>query len=94
MIARLLFRSPPTPQFIKQDLPKILPALGLQGEPLPLIWTADFILGDKTADGKDTYFVGEFNCSCVGITQQLHLAGKVAEAAIRISSTAAPAGKK
>ncbi|GMH33803.1 hypothetical protein BSKO_01637 [Bryopsis sp. KO-2023] len=72
--------------FINKDLPKIMPALGMDGEPIPLIWTSDFILGEKTSDGKDTYFVGEFNCSCVGITQQLYLADPVAEAAIKIMS--------
>ena len=71
-------------QFIKKDLPKILPALGLEKEPLPLIWTTDFILGPKDAAGNDSYFVGEFNCSCVGITQQLYLADSVAAAAISI----------
>ena len=64
-----------------------MPALGLETAPIPLIWTADFILGDKV-DDKDTYFVGEFNCSCVGITQQLHLTSKVAEAAISICKEA------
>ena len=54
--------------FVNKDLPKIMPALGMDSQPIPLIWTADFILGDKTADGNDTYYVGEFNCSCVGIT--------------------------
>ena len=68
----------------KNDLPVIMPALGMENDPLPLIWTADFILGDKV-DGKDTFHVGEFNCSCVGITQQLHLTPKVAEAAIRVT---------
>ena len=71
-------------KFIKHDLPLIMPALGLEKEPFPLIWTTDFILGPKDADGKDTYFVGEFNCSCVGITQQLYLADLVADAAIAI----------
>ncbi len=37
----------------------------------PLIWTADFILGPQTTDGKDTYVLGEFNCSCVGFTTEL-----------------------
>ena len=69
--------------FINQDLEKLMPAMGLDTAPVPLIWTADFILGDKV-DGKDTYLVGEFNCYCVGITQQLHLCPLVADAAIRI----------
>ena len=72
--------------FIQKDLSKIMEALDMEGEPLPLIWTTDFILGDKV-DGADTYFVGEFNCSCVGITQQLHLSSQVAEAAIRVAAS-------
>jgi len=64
------------------DLPKLMDALGLTGKPLPLIWTADFILGPKK-DGKDTYFVGEFNCSCVGIIKQLSRAVEVGMAAVK-----------
>ena len=71
--------------FVNKDLPKIMPAIGMDKQPIPLIWTSDFILGDKDETGNDTYYVGEFNCSCVGITQQLHLADGVAEAAIKIS---------
>jgi len=70
----------------KTDLPTIMPVLGMSKEPLPLIWTADFILGPKDDTGKDTYFVGEFNCSCVGITQQLYLADEVATAAIKVTN--------
>uniref|UniRef100_A0A7S2X9Z1 DUF6815 domain-containing protein n=1 Tax=Lotharella oceanica TaxID=641309 RepID=A0A7S2X9Z1_9EUKA len=70
----------------KADLPKLMEALDLKGQPLPLVWTADFILGPKTADGQDTFFVGEFNCSCVGITKQLERADDVAKAAIQICS--------
>ncbi len=44
-----------------------------QGQPLPLLWTADYIPKDpekKRTDGVDTeYVVGEFNCSCVGISK-------------------------
>lgn len=36
---------------------------------LPLIWTADFILGD---DSKP-FVLGEYNASCVGFTSQLDL---------------------
>lgn len=70
----------------KADLPVLMKSLDLENDPLPLVWTADFILGDKDADGNDTHIVGEFNCSCVGITQQLHLADTVADAAIKICS--------
>ena len=69
--------------FVNKDLPQIMPCIGMEGMPIPLIWTSDFILGDKV-DGEDTYFVGEFNCSCVGITQQLHLKDQVADAVIKI----------
>mmetsp|Transcript_17801 Transcript_17801/g.43577 ORF Transcript_17801/g.43577 Transcript_17801/m.43577 type:complete len:1129 (-) Transcript_17801:373-3759(-) len=67
----------------KADLPKLMTALEIGDEPLPLLWTTDFIPG-PVVDGKDTYYIGEFNCSCVGITKQLNLAGMVAEAAIKV----------
>jgi len=70
----------------KADLPNLMKSLDLEGQPLPLIWTADFILGPKTADGQDTFFVGEFNCSCVGIRKQLDKAVGVAEAVIETCS--------
>jgi glutathione synthase/RimK-type ligase-like ATP-grasp enzyme len=73
-------------KFVNQDLALIMPALEMSNEPLPLIWTSDFILGPKDASGKDTYVVGEFNCSCVGISQQLHLAPMLAAAAIQVCS--------
>lgn len=59
------------------QLPEITGLLG--GYDLPLIWTADFIL-DTDEDGKDTYILGEMNCSCVGFTSQLELAEDVANA--------------
>lgn len=37
---------------------------------VPLIWTADFMLDDGP-EGKDTYVLGEINCSCVGFTSHL-----------------------
>jgi hypothetical protein len=52
-----------------------------QDQPLPLLWTADFILGAPKppwVDGKDYYFIGELNCACVGITTQLYLTPVVA----------------
>jgi len=67
----------------KSDLPKLMDALELKGKPLPLVWTTDFILGPKDEAGNDTYFVGEFNCSCVGITQQLSRAMEVGMAAVK-----------
>jgi len=62
------------------DIPSLLPSLQLAGEPLPLLWTCDYIpknpddweLGpyDRSCpDDKTEYTVGEFNCSCVGISK-------------------------
>mmetsp|Transcript_39907 Transcript_39907/g.62249 ORF Transcript_39907/g.62249 Transcript_39907/m.62249 type:complete len:148 (+) Transcript_39907:3-446(+) len=73
--------------FVNRDLHNLLPLLGMEGHPLPLLWTADFILGAARppwVDGKDYYFIGELNCACVGITTQLHLTDSVAGEAIRI----------
>jgi len=62
-----------TDGFLNGDLNAIMPALGLEEEPIPLWWTADFINsspeGTKPEDEK--WIVGEFNCSCVGISRCL-----------------------
>merc|ERR1719191_1660721 len=62
-----------TTNFLKRDLSKVMPALGLANEPIPLWWTTDFInsspVGTPTAEEK--WIVGEFNCSCVGISKCL-----------------------
>lgn len=74
--------------FIDRDLHNLLKVLGMEEQPLPLLWTADFILGAPKPpwiDGKDYYFIGELNCACVGITTQLHLTPIVAQQAIKIS---------
>jgi len=76
--------SPDDPKFaalienFKVDLPTIMSSFGLEGESLPLLWTADYIYGDK----DDDFYVGEFNCSCVGITQQLEKSDIVARVAL------------
>ncbi|KAL3929767.1 MAG: hypothetical protein SGPRY_001818 [Prymnesium sp.] len=56
---------------IKADTPKLLEAMKLVGEPLPLLWTADFIPKDAEdgTPGVTEYVVGEFNCSCVGVSK-------------------------
>jgi len=55
------------------DIPSLLKVMDLEGQPLPLLWTADYIPKDPEyarTDGVDTeYVVGEFNCSCVGISK-------------------------
>ena len=62
-----------TENFLKKDLPHVMPSLDLAEEPLPLWWTTDFINasppGTKAEDEK--WIVGEFNCSCVGISRCL-----------------------
>ena len=62
----------PAPFSSTQSVPQIDAKLG-PFDNKPLIWTADFILGPKDKAGKDTYVLGEINCSCIGITTQLEL---------------------
>merc|ERR1719502_713564 len=65
---------------LNADIPVLLPSLGLEGEPLPLLWTCDYIPKNpddwekgpydrSCPDDKTEYTVGEFNCSCVGISK-------------------------
>jgi len=59
--------------FLTEDLHKIMPYLGLEAEPIPLWWTSDFINSSPagTAEKDEKWIVGEFNCSCVGISKCL-----------------------
>merc|ERR1712070_1237040 len=59
-----------TKNFLVEDLPKVMPALGLAEEPIPLWWTTDFILAspEGTPAEEEKWIVGEFNCSCVGLS--------------------------
>merc|ERR1719199_1321988 len=61
-----------TDNFLKKDIDKIMPALNLD-EPIPLWWTTDFILAspEGTPSEEEKWIVGEFNCSCVGISKCL-----------------------
>ncbi|CAK9024391.1 Bacl-2 [Durusdinium trenchii] len=67
-----LFKSL-TENFLKKDLPHVMPSLDLADEPLPLWWTTDFINASPpgTAAEEEKWIVGEFNCSCVGISRCL-----------------------
>ena len=57
-------------KFIKEDVPRLLEVMELQDQPLPLLWTADFIPMDSDEfPGGTVYKVGEFNCSCVGVSK-------------------------
>merc|ERR1711871_305636 len=62
-----------TNNFMKKDLPKVMPALGLAEEPVPLWWTSDFLLAspEGTPASEEKWIIGEFNCSCVGISKCL-----------------------
>merc|ERR1719159_1991332 len=62
-----------TAGFIEEDMGKIMPSLGLADEPIPLWWTSDFINASPpgTPSEKEKWIVGEFNCSCVGISKCL-----------------------
>jgi len=62
-----------TTNFLSKDLPLIMPALNLADEPIPLWWTTDFILAspEGTPSSEEKWIVGEFNCSCVGISKCL-----------------------
>merc|ERR1712072_218151 len=62
-----------TDNFLTKDLPFVMPALDLAEEPLPLWWTTDFILSspEGTPEAEEKWIVGEFNCSCVGISKCL-----------------------
>jgi len=66
---------------IKASLPKLMPTLGLEKEGLPILWTTDFIPKDPEKGGEGTeYVVGEFNCSCVGISKfQAHCGAELAD---------------
>merc|ERR1719230_74043 len=62
-----------TKSFLGADLAKVMPSLGLESEPIPLWWTTDFINSSPpgTAAKDEKWIVGEFNCSCVGISKCL-----------------------
>ena len=57
-----------THRFLTEDIDKVMPALGLPDEPIPLWWTCDFILAspEGTPSAEEKWIIGEFNCSCVG----------------------------
>merc|ERR1719194_97225 len=62
-----------TKGFLTDDIDKVMPALGLGEEPIPLWWTGDFILAspEGTPSAEEKWIIGEFNCSCGGISKCL-----------------------
>merc|ERR1719478_204022 len=61
-----------TTNFLVKDIDLVMPSLGLN-EPIPLWWTTDFILASPvgTPAEEEKWIVGEFNCSCVGVSKCL-----------------------
>jgi glutathione synthase/RimK-type ligase-like ATP-grasp enzyme len=80
--------SPDHPKFaklvenFKHDIPRLMSAFNFENQPLPLLWTADYISGET----DDDFHVGEINCSCVGITRQLNVADIMAKVAVETVS--------
>jgi hypothetical protein len=48
-----------------QWTPQLLSLLDIPQRDLPMIWDADFMLGPRSADGTDSYVLGEINVSSV-----------------------------
>ncbi len=61
----------------KEDVPQIMDCFGMSDQPLPLLWTVDYINGES----DDDFYAGEINCSCPGVTQQLHITPIIAKTA-------------
>merc|ERR1711972_804329 len=60
---------------LEEGTPDYMKALGLDMSQLPLLWAADFLtLEDGTSK------IGEFNCSCLGVTGFMDARGKDASA--------------
>jgi len=45
--------------------PQLISLLDITRIDLPMIWDADFMLGPRSADGTDSYVLGEINVSSV-----------------------------
>jgi len=60
---------------LEKETPDYMKALGLDMGQLPLLWAADF-LTIENADGSKQHVIGEFNCSCLGVTGFLDARGK------------------
>jgi hypothetical protein len=64
-------------RMVEEDCPVLMKTLELGDEPIPLWWTADMInasLGtcwEAVEESQQKWVVGEFNCSCVGISKCL-----------------------
>jgi len=60
-----------TKKKLETETPDYMKALGLDMSQLPLLWAADFLVMED-----DSHKIGEFNCSCLGVTGFLDARGK------------------
>jgi hypothetical protein len=67
-----IMHGPATPAFeglriaLETDwIPSMVRTLGMDGHALPAIWDADFLRGEKNADGQEPWVLCEINASCV-----------------------------
>merc|ERR1712032_295311 len=56
---------------LEEGTPEYMKALGLDMSQLPLLWAADFLVMED-----DSHKIGEFNCSCLGVTGFMEARGK------------------
>mmetsp|Transcript_86238 Transcript_86238/g.244228 ORF Transcript_86238/g.244228 Transcript_86238/m.244228 type:complete len:439 (+) Transcript_86238:84-1400(+) len=73
---------------LESEVEQIMAALGLPMTALPLSWSADFIPID---DHVASHVVGEFNCSCLGISAFLAARGKDMDAVTKEDAEAGQA---
>jgi glutathione synthase/RimK-type ligase-like ATP-grasp enzyme len=73
---------------LESEVEKIMAALGLPMTALPLLWATDFIPVD---DHASSHVVGEFNCSCLGISGFLAARGKDMDAVTKEDAEAGQA---
>jgi len=62
-----------TREKLEKETPEYMKALGLDMSQLPLLWAADFM---EVEGHKSPLVVGEFNCSCLGVTGFMDARGK------------------
>ena len=71
------FLAPSGKKFVEEDCPILMKTLEIGDDPIPLWWTADMInasLGkcwEAVPVAEQKWVVGEFNCSCVGVSKCL-----------------------
>ena len=69
------------------DAAQLMAALGVGGQPLPLLWTADFV----ASSGHDAFVLVKLSCALLCITGQLYLADRVGRAALATTRARAAA---